>query len=329
MTAPAAPAGFSHEAAFYRNEDEFVDLITAFVREGLAQDEAVVVVEPQARLELLHTSLGSDAGGVEWFDMLEAGANPARIIPLWADVVAEHAGTGRGLRGVGEPAHAGRRAAEFVECEIHEALLNLAFGAGPPWRLLCPYDRRLPAAVRAVAMRTHPVWRDAERTAPSGSWVPMDDGVDLATLPACAPLAPPTDVVLRGEFGRRDVPAVRRTVRQFALSCALSVEQADNLELAASELASNCVRHGGGGGSIAMWREPDAVIVEFTDSGRLTDPLVGRRRPDAQAEGGMGVFLVHQLCDLVQVRSGPQGTTVRVSTWVPADAGPPERRSHA
>jgi anti-sigma regulatory factor (Ser/Thr protein kinase) len=135
--------------------------------------------------------------------------------------------------------------------------------------------------------------------------------------------------VLRGEFAQGDVPAVRRTVRQFALSCALSLEQADDLELAASELASNCVRHGGGGGSIAMWREPDAVVVEFTDAGRLTDPLVGRRRPGAQAEGGMGVYLAHQLCDLVQVRSGAQGTTVRVSTWVPADAEPPGRRSRA
>ena len=329
MSAAAAPAGFEHEAAFYRDEDEFLDLLSAYVREGLAQDDAVVVVEPRPRLELLRTALGADAADVGWFDMLEVGANPGRIIPLWADVVAEHAGTGRGLRGVGEPAHAGRRAAEFVECEIHEALLNLAFGAGPPWRLLCPYDLRLPSAVQGVGMRTHPVWRDAERTAPSESWVPIGDGVDLGTLPASAPLPPPTDVVLRGEFGRRDVPAVRRTVRQFARSCALSTEQADSLELAASELASNCIRHGGGGGSVAMWRDPGAVVVEFTDSGRLTDPLVGRRRPHAQAEGGMGVYLVHQLCDLVQVRSGPGGTTVRVSTWVRDDAPPAGRRPRA
>lgn len=329
MTPPAAPAGFHHEAALYRDEDDFLDLVTAYVREGLAQDEAVVVVEPGPRLELLRTALGSDAGGVEWFDMVDVGTNPGRIIPLWADVLAEHAGTGRALRGIGEPAYAGRRAAEFVECEIHEALLNLAFGGGPPWRLLCPYDQRLPAAVRAVGLRTHPLWRDAQGTAPSDSWVAMDAGTDLATLPACAPLPPPTDVVLRGEFARRDVPAVRRTVRQFALSCALSAEQVDNLELAASELASNSVRHGGGGGSVALWREPDAVIVEFTDSGRLIDPLVGRRRPEAQAEGGMGVYLVHQLCDLVQVRSGSQGTTVRVTTWLPADGDLPGRRARA
>ena len=41
----------------------------------------------------------------------------------------------------------------------------------------------------------------------------------------------------------------------------------------------------------------------------------GRRRPDPLGDGGMGLYLVHQLCDLVQTRTGPAGTTVRVSTW--------------
>jgi hypothetical protein len=64
-----------------------------------------------------------------------------------------------------------------------------------------------------------------------------------------------------------------------------------------------------------MWREPDAVVVEFSCPGRLNDPLAGRRRPDPLGNGGMGLYLVHQLCDLVQTRTGPAGTTVRVSTW--------------
>ena len=33
-------------------------------------------------------------------------------------------------------------------------------------------------------------------------------------------------------------------------------------------------------------------------------------------EGGRGLFLVHQLCDLVQLRSSPSGTTVRLFTWL-------------
>jgi hypothetical protein len=65
-----------------------------------------------------------------------------------------------------------------------------------------------------------------------------------------------------------------------------------------------------------MWREPGAVIVEFGDSGHLTDPLTGRLTPPMDADGGRGVYLVNQLCDLVQLRSSTDGTTVRVLTWV-------------
>jgi anti-sigma regulatory factor (Ser/Thr protein kinase) len=314
VTAPVS-AGFRHEALFYRDDDEFVAEVVSYLREGLEDDELLIVIEPGPHLDLLRSALGSDAAAVHWLDMVEVGANPARLIPLWADLVAAHGRRGRPVRGVGEPAFRGRRPAELVECEVHEALVDLALSPRAPWRLLCPYDRRLPAGVQAGALRTHASWRDADGEGPSPYYVAPRDGVDLATLPACAPLPPPTDVVLRGDFGRRDVPAVRRTVRAYARSCALGTERVENLELAASELASNCIQHGGGSGSVAMWQEPDAVVVEFSCPGRLTDPLAGRRRPDPLGHGGMGLYLVQQLCDLVQTRTGPTGTTVRVSTW--------------
>jgi anti-sigma regulatory factor (Ser/Thr protein kinase) len=38
--------------------------------------------------------------------------------------------------------------------------------------------------------------------------------------------------------------------------------------------------------------------------------------PDPLADGGMGLYLVQQLCNLVQVRTGPTGTTVRVVSWL-------------
>jgi anti-sigma regulatory factor (Ser/Thr protein kinase) len=314
MTAPAA-AGFRHEALFFEDDDDFVDQVISYLREGLEADEALVVVEPRPHLDLVRAALGADAAAVHWLDVADVGANPARILPLWTDLLAVHGGTGRPVRGVEEATFPGRRPQELVECEVHQALMDLAFAPGPAWQLLCPYDRRLPSAVLAGALRTHARWRDADGGGPSPDHLPAGDGVDLATLPASAPLPPPTDVVLRGDFGLRDVPAVRRTVRAYARSCGLSADQVENLELAASELASNCIRHGGGRGSVALWREPDAVVVEFCSQGRLRDPLAGRRRPDPLGNGGMGLYLVQQLCDLVQTRTGPAGTTVRVSTW--------------
>ena len=131
-----------------------------------------------------------------------------------------------------------------------------------------------------------------------------------------APLPAPSGSAFRGTYGPDDVAATRRTVAHYARSCGLPAKRAEVLELAASELATNSIRHGGGSGSLAMWLEPGAVVVEFSDTGRLIDPLSGRLAPSLDQEGGRGLYLVNQLCDLVAVRSSDAGTTVRVTTWV-------------
>ena len=312
----AATSHFRHEIHLHRGDEEFLAGALGFVREGLAREETVVVAEPRRRLALVRDALGTDAAAVSFLDVDEVGGNPGRLLPLLASTVAEHTGAGHGLRVLGEGVHAGRRRAELAECLVHEALINHAFGPGPAWLLLCAYDAAtLPPDVADAAMRAHPA-RSGPGGGPNPAYVPACDGADLAALTGDAPLPPPTDVVLRGEFGRRDLPAVRRTVHRFARSCGLPEARTADLEIAASELAANSVRHGGGHGSVGLWCEPDAVVVEFSDAGRLEDPLVGRRRPEDPQGSGMGLYLVHQLCDLVQVRTGPAGTTVRVSTWV-------------
>jgi anti-sigma regulatory factor (Ser/Thr protein kinase) len=305
------PGGFDHEALFYRGADDFLTGVLPFLREGLARGEAVVVAEPRGRLDLLREGLGDDAAGVDFLDMAEVGANPSRIIALWATAVEEHVGSGRGLRGVGEPAYSGRRAVELVECQLHELLLNEAFDCGPAWRLMCPYDEELlPRAVCRGALRAHPVRATSSERLPSADYT-LDGHVAAFAerLPA------PREGVLSGRYGPGDVPAVRRTVAHWARTCGLPEDQVTALQLAASELATNSLRHGGGEGTVAMWIEPGAAVVEFTDAGHLPDPLVGRLHPLEQQEGGRGLYLVNQLCDLVQVRTSARGTTVRVLTW--------------
>jgi anti-sigma regulatory factor (Ser/Thr protein kinase) len=307
------PSGqFEHEVLFYRDDEGFLAGLLPFLRAGLEQDEAVVVAEPHARIELLRDALGDDADAVSFLDMAEIGANPARIIGVWAAALEKETAAGRRLRGVGEPAFHGRRDLEFVECQLHEQLLNHAFDGGPGWRLLCPYDEvRLPRAVVRAALQTHPIRSSITDRAPSEVYAP-----DAHVETFAAPLPKPTDAVLRGAYGPGDVPATRRTVASYARRCGLSEEQVEVLELAASELATNSVRHGGGTGTLAMWVAPNAVVVEFSDAGHLADPLTGRLAPRLDSVGGRGLYLVHQLCDLVQVRSSPRGTTVRVITWL-------------
>ena len=317
MTAPAvdrvgAADRFDHEVLFYRDDESFLAGLLPFIRDGLERDEAVVVAEPRPRLELLRDALGGDAVAVQFLDMGEIGANPARIIGIWAAALRERVVAGQGLRGIGEPAFPGRRNVELVECELHEHLLNHAFDAGPAWRLLCPYDEvRLPRAILRNALHTHPVRVTGDARVASEPYAVHGHVEAFA-----APLPRPPAGVLRGDYGPGDVPATRRTVAQYARRCGLTEEQVEVLELAASELATNSIRHGGGGGTLAMWLEPGTVVVEFTDAGRLADPLLGRLAPPLDSVGGRGLYLVQQLCDLVQVRSSPAGTTVRAFTWL-------------
>ena len=61
-----------------------------------------------------------------------------------------------------------------------------------------------------------------------------------------------------------------------------------------------------------IWSDSDNLYCEVRDRGHITDPLVGRLRAAPSTRGGRGVWLVHHLCDLVQVRSLPEGNAVRI-----------------
>ena len=79
-----------------------------------------------------------------------------------------------------------------------------------------------------------------------------------------------------------------------------------------NELATNSLLHGGGGGTLRLWQEGAKLVCEVRDAGVIVEPLVGRRRPSPSAQGGAGLWIINQLCDLVQIRSAVGfGTVVR------------------
>ena len=48
------------------------------------------------------------------------------------------------------------------------------------------------------------------------------------------------------------------------------------------------------------------------DEGIITDPRVGRHKPPADATNGHGLWLVHHVCDRVELHSDENGTIVRL-----------------
>ena len=136
--------------------------VVPFVRDGLARQEPVMVAVAEPRLRALRSALGEDAERVVFADMADLGHNPALIIPAWRDFTDRHSGTGRPVRGIGEPIWATRRPEEIVEAQLHEALLNMAVPPDIPLWLLCPYDTAaLDEQVLAEAHRSHPVIVDS------------------------------------------------------------------------------------------------------------------------------------------------------------------------
>jgi anti-sigma regulatory factor (Ser/Thr protein kinase) len=78
------------------------------------------------------------------------------------------------------------------------------------------------------------------------------------------------------------------------------------------EIATNSIRHGGGMGMLRLWRTNDSLVCEVQDAGHITDPALGRVQPGASAAESRGLWIANQLCDLVQIRSGVEGTQVRM-----------------
>jgi hypothetical protein len=63
---------------------------------------------------------------------------------------------------------------------------------------------------------------------------------------------------------------------------------------------------------LRSWSRGGSLIFEVIDRGRIDEPLVGRTRPVLGEPGGHGLWLVNQVCELVQVRSSDAGTVVRL-----------------
>ncbi|MGN6814746.1 MAG: anti-sigma factor RsbA family regulatory protein [Solirubrobacterales bacterium] len=296
--------GFQHEALIYEGDNDYLAGTVPFLRAALEAGEPALVAVGPAQTELLEGELGEDASAVRFVDMQALGRNPASIIPFWREFVDENGG--RSVRGIGEPVWAERSPAALEECQRHESLLNVAFAPGTPWSLLCPYDAgSLPEDVLEKVAFSHRCVCHEGRCEESASFEPEPDCFSGRLPPASA--TPETF-----SFGLRELSEVRRRVAAAAERAGMEPPEVADLVIAASELAANSVVHGGGSGTLRLWRENGSLLAEVSDRGRIDEPLVGRLRPGIAQEGGRGLWLANQLCDLVQIRSGAAGTTVRL-----------------
>ncbi len=297
------PGLLRHVAFFYRDPAEYRAQTLGFARAGLARGEPLFIAVPAARV--LGEQLAGEPGEFLCSDITGVGRNPARIIPELRAFIDQHAG--RRVRVVGEPVWPGRSAAEICEVVRHEALVNLAFLQAQA-TIMCAYDvtRLTPAAISG-ARQTHPehLAGDGRATATGGPAAPWH------VPPECDRPLPPPPASAQTLGYETDLTPVRRLVESHARRSGLAADRVADLVLAVNEIAANTLGHTSSGGVLQVWHDEAEILCQVHDQGWIANPLAGRvkRPPDGR---GHGLFLVNQVCDLVEMRTGQGSTTVRM-----------------
>jgi hypothetical protein len=309
----AQTSGYRHEALLYSGADEFRTATVSFARRAVRAGDPILVMVSSPKIDMLRRELGTDADKVSFADMAEVGRNPGRIIAAWHAFVQAHTGAAQ-LYGIGEPIYPGRSPAEVTECQLHEALLNVAFDASTPLWLLCPYDlESLTAAVIDEAWRTHPLVAQGEDRQQSNMYRPVDPADPFARpLPA-----PPRDAdhltVRPGDLGR-----VGTFVARHARQAGLGQDSTTALLVAVKQITASSLGNVGGEGELRAWADGQALVCEISDHSHLTWPLAGRLPAGAGTGAGPrdDLWFANQLCDLVQLYSSPGRATIRLHQYV-------------
>jgi anti-sigma regulatory factor (Ser/Thr protein kinase) len=309
-------AGLRHAMFAYRDRATYRAEILRFARAGLSAGEPELLALPGDEAPELAARLGNQGGHpveIACLDLAEVGRNPARVIPVLQAFADRHAG--QRVRVIQEPVWLGRSAAETREAIRSEALINLAL-AGMAVDTLCLFDQAgLAAPVMAAAECTHPEELTSGRRFAAAGY-PSDGNADRRAAPWEFPPgfddplpAPPAEAEMLSYDS--DLASVRRLVERRARRAGLGQQRTMDLVLAVSEVAANTLSHTASGGTISVWQDEQEILCQAHDRGWIADPLAGRvrRPPDSR---GHGLIVVNQICDLVEVRTGPSGTTIRL-----------------
>ncbi|GAA4080773.1 sensor histidine kinase [Actinomadura miaoliensis] len=299
-----------HRALLYRGLEEFLRVAVPFLRDGVRAGDAVVAVVREPGLGALRDSLSGFEGLVRFYDSEEFYRHPVRTLKQYQQLV--NAMAPRRVRALAEPVWQGRDARETVEWARYESLINVVFG-GVDALALCPYDRAaLPGAVLDHARRTHPLLLDGGVTVRNRRYTdPVDFGDECDRTRRVGRPADADYLPIRSN----DLYPLRAFVGERAVRHGLYGGSARNLVTAANEVAANALAYGCPPVGLWLWRDGRNVVCEVGDHGLWRprpDSLTGFVPPGSALERGFGLWTVRLLVDLMELRTGWDGTFVRL-----------------
>jgi anti-sigma regulatory factor (Ser/Thr protein kinase) len=313
-----------HEALIYGSDEELVDSVVPFLRAGLAAGDPTVVVASAEHAALLRAAM-PEAGEVVFLGGGESYPRPSSTIRAYRDMLAGYVAAGASrVRIAGEFPRA-VFGATWWWWSRYEAAINHVYADFPLWNV-CAFDRRAtPRHVLDDVRATHPLLV----TAGGGHrrnecYRPTDEFLaGHAVTPDPLEAAPPV-IELSGEPAVAARHAVWDAEHAGMLPAAVDTEA---VVLVVNEAVTNGIRHGQGPVRLRLWVGPERVALAVSDHGTgPPDPLAGflpSSQPlagelSAQGLGGEGLWVIHELSELVTLDATAEGYTLRATLGAPA-----------
>jgi anti-sigma regulatory factor (Ser/Thr protein kinase) len=312
-TAPSGARRHLHDALLYDSPAELAAVAAPFLLEGLAAGDAAVIATSAATADLLREAVGSDSGVhvLERGDVYRA-RTPAAITTFRRLAEQREAAGARCVRVVGE-IDFGPSPRDWQEWQRYEAVVNEALAGWPLWGL-CVFDtQRLPDPLLDSALRTHPNLATAQGRESNPMFTEPADY--LRALPVPAEPLEGTPPRLQAT-GVADFIGLRHAVAAELATTPAADDLVQDFLLAVDEMTSNALRHGGRPVDLRLWVGADRIVCTIGDSGAgWDDPFAGYGPAHGEdlSRGGMGLWLARQLCDHVDITSGPDGALVRLT----------------
>lgn len=306
---PQAHRGLTHHALLYESAGELVEAALAFVRSGLAEGDVVQFVSFAEHIEALRSALTpEEADRVSFEETCSYHARPAQALARYQELCSAAAVQGRRVRVLRqEPIHA--LPEEYV-AELHriDAAINELCSQRQA-ALVCAYERALRPDREQAVHRNHSNLIEDGRRRESQDYT--DPASVLADSVRGPPLPSPPEHAVLLESARRPAE-VRAFVSHHGGSLGLDPHPLGDLVMAVHEVAANAMTYATLE-SVRMWKAGNEVLCDVVDHGPgLRDPLVGYRLPDDGKARGRGLWIARLLTDLIEVRSGPEGSAFRI-----------------
>jgi anti-sigma regulatory factor (Ser/Thr protein kinase) len=306
-------ARYIHDALLYDSPGQLVEVAAPFLLEGLAAGDAAVIASSSGTADLLREAVGGhpDVHVLERGDVYRA-RTPAAIT-TFRQLAEQRAAEGaRRVRVVGE-VDFGPTERDWLEWQRYEAVVNDALAGWPLWGL-CVFDtQRLPEPLLAAAVQTHPRLASARGHEDNPAFT--EPAKYLRALPV--PEEPLEATVPRLHASHvADFATLRRALATELAGVPAEEDLLQDFLLAVDEMTSNALRHGGRPIDLRLWIGTDRVVCTIGDRGTgWDDPFAGFGPAHGEdlSRGGMGLWLARQLCDHVDITTGPDGALVRLT----------------